>query len=213
MLKQKLTITPALIALVCAGCSVSTTDDDTEGRKSITEVSPGAINPQIWPTVDTPALNPDIEAKIDEILAKMTLEQKVGQTLQADSASVTPEEVKAYRLGSVLSGGSSAPGPKAYADTETWLEAADAYYNASIDPEGVEIAIPIIWGIDAVHGHTNLEGATVFPHNIGLGAARNPDLIEAIARVTAKELSVSGHDWTFAPTLAVPRDDRWGTHL
>ena len=171
---------------------------------------PGAVHPEIWPAVATPALDPAIEAKIDILLSQMTLEQKVGQTLQADSASVTPEEVKTYRLGSVLSGGNSAPGPKPYADAAAWLEAADAYYNASIDPEGVEVAIPIIWGIDAVHGHTNLTGATVFPHNIGLGAARNPDLIERIARVTARELSVSGHDWTFAPTLAVPRDDRWG---
>lgn len=168
------------------------------------------INPENWPIVETPALNPEIEAQIDVILAKMTLEQKVGQIIQADSGSVTPEQVKKYRLGSVLSGGNSAPGPEPYADTQTWLAAADAYYEASIDPEGVEIAIPIIWGIDAVHGHANLEGAVVFPHNIGLGAANNPDLIEEIYRVTARELRVSGHDWTFAPTLAVPQNDRWG---
>ena len=86
----------------------------------------------------------------------------------------------------------------------------DRYYNASIDNEGVEIAIPIIWGIDAVHGHANLKGAIIFPHNIGLGAMNNPDLIEQIAGVTAHELTISGHDWTFAPTLAVPKDLRWG---
>jgi len=118
--------------------------------------------------------------------------------------------VKTYRLGSVLSGGNSAPGPEPYAAAEDWLAAADAYFDASVDPEGVEIAIPIIWGIDAVHGHANLSSATVFPHNIGLGAAGDPDLIEEIMEVTAAELIVSGHDWTFAPTLAVPRDDRWG---
>ncbi|MEM9572839.1 MAG: glycoside hydrolase family 3 N-terminal domain-containing protein [Pseudomonadota bacterium] len=140
----------------------------------------------------------------------MSVEQKVGQVIQADSGSVTPEQVKQYRLGSVLSGGNSAPGPLPYADAETWLTAADAYFEASIDLEGVDVAIPIIWGIDAVHGHANLRGATVFPHNIGLGAANNPDLIEEIARVTARELSVSGHDWTFAPTLATPQNDRWG---
>ena len=140
----------------------------------------------------------------------LTLEQKVGQVIQADNASVTPEEVKKYRLGSVLSGGNSAPGELPYADTKTWLALADEYYNASIDPEGVEIAIPYIWGIDAVHGHANLAGAIVFPHNVGLGAMRNPDLIEKIAAVTAHELTVSGHDWTFAPTLAVPQDLRWG---
>ena len=144
------------------------------------------------------------------MLPKLTLEQKVGQVIQGDSDSVTPEEVKEYRLGSVLSGGNSAPGPLPYAETKNWLEMADKYYNASIDNEGVEIAIPIIWGIDAVHGHANLKGAIIFPHNIGLGAMNNPDLIEQIAGVTAHELTISGHDWTFAPTLAVPRDLRWG---
>ncbi|MDY7098561.1 MAG: exo 1,3/1,4-beta-D-glucan glucohydrolase [Pseudomonadota bacterium] len=168
------------------------------------------INPAIWPTLERQPLDPAIEARIDAIMAKMTLEQKVGQTIQADSASVTPEEVKKYRLGSVLSGGNSAPGPLPYADAQTWLKTADAYWEASTDTDGVEVAIPVIWGIDAVHGHTNLLGATVFPHNVGLGAARDPDLIERIMAVTARELVVSGHDWTFAPTLAVPRDDRWG---
>ena len=163
-----------------------------------------------WPTLSPPPLDPVIEDKVTAIMAKMTLEQKVGQVIQADTDSVTPEEVKQYRLGSVLSGGNSAPGEKPYADAETWLAAADAFFEASIDPEGVEIAIPIIWGIDAVHGHANMTGATVFPHNIGLGAANDPDLIEDIMMVTATELIVSGHDWTFAPTLAVPRDDRWG---
>lgn len=163
-----------------------------------------------WPTFKPLPLDPKIEAKIDKILPKLTLEQKVGQVIQADNASITPEEVKKYRLGSILSGGNSAPGPLAYADTKAWLALADEYYNASIDPEGVEIAIPYIWGIDAVHGHANLSGAIVFPHNIGLGAMNNPDLIEKIAAVTAHELTVSGHDWTFAPTLAVPKDLRWG---
>ena len=164
----------------------------------------------LWPVIVPLPLDSSIEAQIDEILPKLTLEQKVGQVIQADTDSVTPEEVKEYRLGSVLSGGNSAPGPLPYADSKKWLEMADKYYNASIDNEGVEIAIPIIWGIDAVHGHANLKGAIIFPHNIGLGAMNNPDLIEKIAGITAHELTVSGHDWTFAPTLAVPQDLRWG---
>ena len=168
------------------------------------------INLEKWPTLNQPALDPMIESRITEIMEQMSLQQKVGQVIQADSDFVTPEEVKKYRLGSVLSGGNSAPGPLRYADTQTWLDMADKYYKASIDSDGVEIAIPIIWGIDAVHGHTNLIGATIFPHNIGLGATRNPDLIENIMKITATELLVSGHDWTFAPTLAVPQDDRWG---
>ncbi|NRA30825.1 MAG: glycoside hydrolase family 3 C-terminal domain-containing protein, partial [Parvularculaceae bacterium] len=168
------------------------------------------IHPELWPTVTPPPLDPAVEARVEEILSKLTLEQKVGQVIQADSSSVTAAEVKKYRLGSVLSGGNSAPGPLPYADADTWLEAADAYYDASVDADGVEIAVPIIWGIDAVHGHANLRGATVFPHNVGLGAANDPDLIEEIAAATARELTVSGHDWTFAPTLAVPQNDRWG---
>ncbi len=203
--------TAAIAIIAVTACSPS--QNDTSGQTSETEADTdalGVIHPEVWPALEARPLDPAVERRIDDIMAKMTIEQKVGQTIQADSASVTPEQVREYRLGSVLSGGNSAPGPLPYADAETWLEAADAYYEASIDPTGVEVAIPIIWGIDAVHGHANLTGATVFPHNVGLGAMQNPDLIEEIARVTARELIVSGHDWTFAPTLAVPRDDRWG---
>ena len=164
----------------------------------------------LWASLESLPLDPNIEDQIDEILPKLTLEQKVGQVIQGDTGSLTPEDVKKYRLGSVLSGGNSAPGPLPYAETKAWLEMADKYFNASIDDEGVEIAIPIIWGIDAVHGHANLKGSIIFPHNIGLGAMNNPDLIEEIASITAHELTVSGHDWTFAPTLAVPQDLRWG---
>ena len=174
------------------------------------EKSTNLVNPEDWPSIESLPLDPAIEAQIDDLLSKLTLEQKVGQVIQADNGSITSEEVKQYRLGSVLSGGNSAPGPLPYADTKTWLAMADKYYNASIDSEGVEVAIPTIWGIDAVHGHANLIGAIIFPHNIGLGAMNNPDLIEQIASVTAHELTVSGHDWTFAPTLAVPQDVRWG---
>ena len=206
MTYSKFLTTAATLAMMTA-CSPSpeNTSQSAEENEAL-----GVIHPELWPALDPLPLNPAIESRIDEIMAKMTLEQKVGQTIQADSASVTPDEVREYRLGSVLSGGNSAPGPLSYADAATWLEAADAYYEASIDTTGVEVAIPIIWGIDAVHGHANLTGATIFPHNVGLGATQNPDLIEEIARVTARELIVSGHDWTFAPTLAVPRDDRWG---
>jgi beta-glucosidase len=209
----------ALLMSACAtdGTETAPVSDDaatTVEASEPVETDLADVKPTIdtanWPMVETAPLDPAVEARIDDILAKLTLEQKVGQVIQADSGSVTPEEVKMYRLGSVLSGGNSAPGSEPYADAATWLEAADAYFEASIDSEGVEIAIPTIWGIDAVHGHANLKGAVVFPHNIGLGAANNPDLIEEIYKITARELRVSGHDWTFAPTLAVPQNDRWG---
>lgn len=215
--RNALNVTISLLALAgLAACgSGESTPPETSAQTGAEPVfvdlpENATAQPEAWPAIAPLPLDPEVEARIDEILAMMTLEQKVGQTIQADSGAVTPEEVRDYRLGSVLSGGNSAPGPLPYADAQTWLDAADAYFNASLESEGVEIAIPIIWGIDAVHGHANLRGAVVFPHNIGLGAANNPDLIEEIYRVTARELSVSGHDWTFAPTLAVPRDDRWG---
>ncbi|WP_106792189.1 glycoside hydrolase family 3 protein [Aquimarina sp. Aq78] len=208
MRTKKLLILPVsllyLLSILVLGCV------QKNNSKAEVEKSADLVNPEDWPSIKALPLDPVIEAQIDDLLPKLTLEQKVGQVIQADNGSITPEEVKKYRLGSVLSGGNSAPGPLPYADPKTWLAMADEYYNASIDVEGVEVAIPCIWGIDAVHGHANLIGAIIFPHNIGLGAMNNPDLMEQIASVTAHELTVSGHDWTFAPTLAVPQDVRWG---
>jgi beta-glucosidase len=192
------------ILAACAGTNTVVTEE------SVATIDATTIHPEKWPEIMTAALDPAVEARVDDLLAKMTLKQKVGQVIQGDTNSLTAEDVKNYRLGSVLSGGNSAPGDKPYAATQAWLDAADEYYAASIDPEGVEVAIPMIWGIDAVHGHTNLIGGVVFPHNIGLGAANDPDLIHRISEITAQELNVSGHDWTFAPTLAVPQNDRWG---
>ena len=201
-------LSPAILSVILTMLLVSC--EQQPKPAGTTDPLSTTINPETWTSIKAIPLDPAIESRIDEIMPKLTLEQKVGQVIQADNGSVTPEEVKKYRLGSVLSGGNSAPGPLPYADTKSWLEMADQYYNASIDTEGVEIAIPTIWGIDAVHGHANLTGAIIFPHNVGLGAMHNPDLMEDIARVTAHELTVSGHDWTFAPTLAVPQDLRWG---
>lgn len=165
----------------------------------------------VWPSVDTARFQDEaVEQRVDALLARMTLEEKVGQVIQADTASVTAEDVKTYNLGSVLSGGNSAPGDLPYAAVDAWVEAADGYFLASVDDSDGGVAIPLIWGIDAVHGHNNVIGGTIFPHNVGLGAMNNPDLIRDIMTVTARELRVTGHDWTFAPTLAVPRDNRWG---
>jgi len=196
-----------ILSVISWGCEPAKSDTAAGAG---TEKADAEVHPEEWASIKALPLDPAVEAQIDELLPKLTLEQKVGQVIQADNGSITPAEVKEYRLGSILSGGNSAPGPLPYADTKTWLAKADEFYNASIDEEGVEVAIPCIWGIDAVHGHANLSGAIVFPHNIGLGAMNNPDLIEKIASVTALELTVSGHDWTFAPTLAVPQDLRWG---
>lgn len=152
----------------------------------------------------------NVELRAEQILQKMTLEEKVGQIIQADIASVTPAEVKEYNLGSVLNGGNSAPGGGKVADPEDWIALADALWDASTDRSDGGVGIPVIWGADAVHGHNNLQSATIFPHNSGLGAANDPDLLKRIGAVTAREVRATGLDWTFAPTLAVAQDDRWG---
>jgi beta-glucosidase len=171
----------------------------------------GVAHPEFWPALKNPVLlNPKIEARIAVLLGSMSLEQKVGQIIQADIGSVTPEDVKAYHLGSVLNGGNSAPGGKQFAAAPEWLAEADRFYDASVASDGKRPVIPIIWGSDAVHGHNNVIGATLFPHNIGLGAMRDPALMRRIGAVTASEMRITGLDWTFAPTLAVVRDDRWG---
>ena len=137
----------------------------------------------------------------------MTLDQKIGQMTQPERMNVSPEEVKRYHIGSVLSGGGSCPGDNRPAD---WVAMNDAYWTASMEEDDDHLAIPILYGVDAIHGNANVLGATIFPHNIGLGAAGDPELIERIGRVTAREVRAAGVDWTFAPTLAVARDPRWG---
>ncbi|GLQ21409.1 exo 1,3/1,4-beta-D-glucan glucohydrolase [Algimonas porphyrae] len=151
-----------------------------------------------------------VESRAARILAAMTVEEKVGQVIQADIASITPEEVGQYNLGSVLNGGNSAPGGGKVADPQAWVDLADAFWTASTDTTDGGLGIPAIWGTDAVHGHNNLQTATIFPHNSALGAANDPDLMREIGDVTAREIRATGIDWTFAPTLAVALDDRWG---
>jgi beta-glucosidase len=165
-----------------------------------------------WPALARPSFGPrdaQIEARVAELLAALSLEAKVGQVIQADIGRVTPEQVRAYRLGSVLAGGNAGPNRRDLAPAADWLALADALYDASMSSEG-EPRIPVLWGIDAVHGHNNIVGATLFPHNIALGAARNPELVRRIGEITAREIRVTGQDWTFAPALSVARDDRWG---
>ena len=169
------------------------------------------LHPQIWPRAQIGVRrDPRVEAEVARLLSVMTVEEKVGQTIQADWDDVTPADVQRYRLGSVLNGGNSGPNHNDHAPAPEWLALADEFYEASMNaPEG-RPAIPVIWGSDAVHGNANIIGATIFPHNIGLGATRNPELVRRIGEVTAIELRVIGGDWTFAPTIAVVRDDRWG---
>ncbi|MDX1501376.1 MAG: exo 1,3/1,4-beta-D-glucan glucohydrolase [Thermoanaerobaculia bacterium] len=194
---------PAL-ALVLLACPAA-----EEGAPA----GPGAptVHPEAWPTVESPlAPDPELERRVSDLLGRMTLEEKVGQLIQAEIVQVSPEEVAEYHLGSVLNGGNNGPGGDEYAPPEKWLELADRFWEASMDESDGHQAIPILWGLDAVHGHTNVVGATIFPHNIGLGAAHNPELVRRIGEITALEIAVTGQEWDFSPTVAVARDDRWG---
>ncbi len=151
--------------------------------------------------------NRETTAYVESLLARLTLEQKVGQMIQPERMAITPDEVAEYHIGSVLSGGGSAPGANTAAD---WIAMNDAYWMASMRDAPNRVPIPLLYGVDAVHGHANVLGATVFPHNIGLGATRDPDLMERIAQITAREVLATGVDWTFAPTLAVAKHIYWG---
>lgn len=146
-----------------------------------------------------------IPNRVADLLSRMTLDEKIGQMTQPDRGSLSAEaDIATYYLGSILSGGGSAPSP----NTPTaWADMYDRYQGLALS---TRLGIPMIYGIDAVHGHNNVYGATIFPHNIGLGATRNPALIQQVGRATAEEIAGTGIDWTFAPCLCVARNERWG---
>ncbi|TVR18906.1 MAG: beta-glucosidase [Anaerolineaceae bacterium] len=145
-----------------------------------------------------------LEAQISALLAQMTLAEKVGQMTQAEKNSITPDDVTEYAIGSVLSGGGGNPEPNTAA---TWRQMVVDYQQAALK---TRLSIPLIYGSDAVHGHNNVQGATIFPHNIGLGASGDAELVERTAQITAKELLATSVHWNFAPAVSVPRDIRWG---
>jgi beta-glucosidase len=162
-----------------------------------------------WPRLEQ-AITADaaIEAQVQDLLSHMTLAQKVGQMVQGEIASTSPSDVAASALGSMLNAGGSWPGGARHAAVADWLALADRYWDGSPTVNGTRI--PVLWGIDAVHGQGAVYGATVFPHNIGQGATHDACLVEEIGAATAAQVRATGQDWTFGPTLAVPRDDRWG---
>ncbi|MCS5591338.1 MAG: exo 1,3/1,4-beta-D-glucan glucohydrolase, partial [Gammaproteobacteria bacterium] len=207
-----------LILSVVAGCNVGTAVDKTnpaaksdaaEAKAKDTDIA--KIHPEIWPQQTSPLKrNKSVEQRVTTLINQMTLEEKVGQVIQGDIGSITPNELREYHLGSVLNGGNSAPEGDNRTTPSAWVALADEFWLASTDKTDGRTGIPALWGTDAVHGHNNILGATIFPHNIGLGAAHDPNLMHQIGTVTAKEILVTGLDWTFAPTIAVVRDDRWG---
>ena len=163
-----------------------------------------------WPRIEAPAAkDAALEARVRDIVARMSLAQKIGQMTQAEIKSITPDQVRQFYIGSVLNGGGSWPGGDKHAGIADWLGLADRYYDASMSVDA-PVKIPVIWGTDAVHGDSNVFGATLFPHNIGLGAAHDPGLVHAIGMATARAVRATGVDWAFAPTLAVAQNVRWG---
>ena len=163
-----------------------------------------------WPRVRS-AVAPDakLEAQVAKIVASMTLAQKVGQITQPEIKTITPDQVREFYIGSVLNGGGSWPNGNKYATPADWVALADKFYEASMQTD-MATKVPVIWGIDAMHGNGNVYGATLFPHNIGLGAARDKALIGKMAVAVGQAVRATGINWVFAPTLAVVRDDRWG---
>ena len=146
-------------------------------------------------------------AFVDEVLSEMTLEEKVGQTIMADLDFIKPSDLNRYPIGGILNGGNTSPNGNQRATTNEWKQLAQDFYDESIS-SGADI--PILWGTDAVHGHSNVFGATIFPHNIGLGASANEKLLKDIGSAVAEEVLATGLYWTFAPTVTVPQDYRWG---
>ncbi|MEO1730304.1 MAG: glycoside hydrolase family 3 N-terminal domain-containing protein [Pseudomonadota bacterium] len=194
--KAQLMAAGACLAMALSGCS----DEAVQ--------STGA------PAVAPPASDSEAQAQPDvvaDLVSRMSLERKVAQLIQPQINTTTPEEMLEYRWGSYLNGGNGGPYGDEFAPASEWLRLADAMWDASTAPlpDG-EPAIPTIWGTDAVHGHTNVIGATIFPHNIALGATGDPDLIRLVGAATATEIEVTGIDWNFSPTVAVAQDDRWG---
>lgn len=157
-------------------------------------------------SVNQPSLiqTDEAEASLLRLVGEMTLAEKIGQMTQAEKNSITPEDVTEYFIGSVLSGGGGNPTPNSAAK---WAEMVRSYHEAALK---TRLAIPLIYGADAVHGHNNVDGATIFPHNVGLGATRDADLVERIAQITASEILSTGVHWDFAPAVSVPQDIRWG---
>ncbi len=168
-------------------------------------------NLNLWPILKASSpYDPKLEERVDALLAELTLEQKVAQMIQPEIRDISAADMRKYGFGSYLNGGGAFPNNNKYANLSDWVNLAETFYQASVDDSLDGSSIPTMWGTDAVHGHNNVIGATLFPHNIGLGAMGNPDLVRKIAEATAEQVAATGIDWVFAPTVAVARDDRWG---
>lgn len=213
-----------LLTIALSACRANIPQDTPAANRS-PETGPASQAPTLTTAADTtgpaaptalPAgdlyLDPSQppEKRVEDLLSRMTLEEKIGQMTQVDKNALTPQDVTAYFIGSVLSGGSETLGNDALDNNnaqKSWADMVDGFQKGAMH---TRLKIPILYGVDAVHGAASVYGATVFPHEIGLGAAHDPVLVEKIGRATAEELAASGMRWNFAPFLSVPQDIRWG---
>ena len=207
--KEKISL--LIVILLFTGCqskkAYKETDKNNKYLESVLIKEPVADKSTQVPTDSSIYKNPSLPVmdRVLDLLSYMTIEEKIGQMTQVDRQFLESDnDINTYYLGSLLSGGGSTP-PKNY--PKSWAEMYDGYQKIALS---TRLGIPIIYGIDAVHGHNNVIGATIFPHHIGLGCTNNPQLIEDVYRATAEEVAATGLDWDFAPSLAVPRDERWG---
>jgi len=188
-----------LLSLLLAACGaeVATTAAPTDAPVAATQTLPSGEG--IYSDPSQP-----IEARLEDLLARMTLDEKIGQMTQVEKNSIAAGDITKYYIGSILSGGGGSPSENT---PQAWYAMVEGFQNEALE---TRLQIPIIYGVDAVHGHGNLLNATIFPHQIGLGAANNPELMEKIGRVTAEEMLATGIPWNFAPVIAVVQDVRWG---
>jgi beta-glucosidase len=172
------------------------------GAKAPTEAPQVVIDAHGLPYLDSGL---PVRKRVADLVSRMSLEEKAGQMTQAERAALSSQgDIAAYALGSLLSGGGSTPTPNT---PEAWAKMIDSF---QLRAQATRFQIPLIYGVDAVHGHNNLAGATIMPHNIGIGATRDPQLAEKTGAVTASEVRATGIPWDFAPCLCVTRDERWG---
>ncbi|MFD0318109.1 glycoside hydrolase family 3 N-terminal domain-containing protein [Streptomyces flavalbus] len=187
---------PALVAALCAAALAVT------GLTGAAPAPEPAASAAALPYQD-PSL--PVPQRVDDLLARMSLDDKLGQMTQVEKEALVPQsDLATYRIGSVLSGGDSTVSPN---NAQTWADTYDSLQRTALT---TPLGIPMIYGIDAVHGHNAVRGATLFPHNIGLGATRDADLVRRVGRAVAEEVAGTGIDWSFAPCLCVVRNDRWG---
>jgi len=191
-----------LLALVVAGCGQEATTTPPPALPAVETSAPATVTAAgLLPYQDP---NLPVEQRVADLLGRMTLEEKIGQMAQVEKNSIRSADITARFIGSLLSGGGGYPYPNT---SGSWAGMIDGFQEYALE---TRLAIPLIYGADGVHGHGNVKGATIFPQNIGLGATRDPDLVQRIGRATAVEMAATGVRWNFAPVVAVPQDIRWG---